>query len=237
VLLQTPPFLQLTPPSKGKKNETVESSSDAGQTSHTGSIPSLVPVSDPTLRSTGTTTHLPSDDRGQYTENTLHQIPIVDSSSHDTPSRQNQPLSSSRRHDDARPGVPAAEGSAFIPRRTADSFFDTTLDADHVLPVVEPKRSNRRKPALEDLAERYSHEEWEKRFTRELSRLDRHHGPDLKSSMLSALFTTLPVLVLYYIHSLPFRLLAVILFTLVFAVGLSLTYRPKRGEVFATTAA
>jgi hypothetical protein len=55
--------------------------------------------------------------------------------------------------------------------------------------------------------------------------------------MLSALFTTLPVLVLYYIHSLPFRLMAVIFFTPTFAIGLSLTYQPKRGEEFATTAA
>jgi hypothetical protein len=110
-------------------------------------------------------------------------------------------------------------------------------DSDHVLPVTEPRHSIEENPTLENLKERFSNKEWEKRFTRELSRLDRHHGPDLKSSMLSALFITLPVLVLYYIRSLPFRLLAVILFTLVFAVGLSLTYRPKRGEVFATTAA
>jgi len=76
-----------------------------------------------------------------------------------------------------------------------------------------------------------------KLYAHELAALDRTHKPDLASSFLSALFTTLPVLALYFIHSVPFRLFAVIIFTLLFAIGLSLAYKPSRGEVFATTAA
>jgi hypothetical protein len=45
------------------------------------------------------------------------------------------------------------------------------------------------------------------------------------------------VFVLYYISSLPFRLLAIILFTLTFTIGLFLAYKPKRGEVFVIIAA
>jgi hypothetical protein len=105
------------------------------------------------------------------------------------------------------------------------------------LPTREPRGVSTANPIQERLESRFYSQEREKEYSRELSKLDRDHGPDLKSSVLSALLTTLPVLVLYYIRSLPFRLLAVILFTLTFAIALSLTYRPKRGEVFATTAA
>lgn len=137
-----------------------------------------------------------------------------------------------------------AEPSAsnFAARTTADSFFEAVSDPELALPSSErietlPHETSPPKFNVQTLKTRFTAQELEKQFSRELSRLDRNHGPDLKISMLSALFITLPVLVLYYIRSLPFRLMAVILFTLVFAVGLSLTYRPKRGEVFATTAA
>jgi len=140
---------------------------------------------------------------------------------------------------------PVFHASNYAARATVESFFERHVDPEYILPVTEPRRSpmgepenaTLKEPTLQILEERFTAKEIEKRFSNELSRLDRHHGPDLKSSMHSALFTTLPVLVLYCIHSLPFRLMAVILFTLVFAIGLSLTYRPKRGEVFATTAA
>jgi hypothetical protein len=74
-------------------------------------------------------------------------------------------------------------------------------------------------------------------YLRELQRLDATHKPDLKSSILSAILTTIPILVLYYIKNLTWRVVALVMFTTVFAVGLTVSYRPKRGEVFATTAA
>lgn len=216
---------------EGLQNEDGEKLPNTGQTSPTERIPSLDPAGDPALQPTVISTSLPSSNTGGQ------HVTVPGSRPRSTPLPEAQPFTPSRTRDNVRQAASVDEGSAFTPRRTADSFFNIMPDSDHVLPVTEPRHSIEENPTLENLKERFSNEEWEKRFTRELSRLDRHHGPDLKSSMLSALFTTLPVLALYYIRSLPFRLLAVILFTLVFAVGLSLTYRPKRGEVFATIAA
>ncbi|KAG9247546.1 hypothetical protein BJ878DRAFT_477276 [Calycina marina] len=45
----------------------------------------------------------------------------------------------------------------------------------------------------------------EKRFEAELSQLHRNYGADFKAALLSAVFVTLPLLVLYYIHSLSKR--------------------------------
>ena len=112
-----------------------------------------------------------------------------------------------------------------------------TVDHQRTQPDTRPQGSEDRDTARQKFESRIKNNHTKKQFARELSRLDRDHGPDFKSSILSALFITLPVLVLYYIRSLPFRLLAVVLLTLIFAIGLSLTYKPKRGEVFATTAA
>jgi hypothetical protein len=179
--------------------------------------------------------------------NLIRQAPASGRDSPSTPSLENQAPIPQVTNQISQPiarqypvNEPVSSVSNHAARATAESFYEINPDPEHVLPVTEPKRSptNKLKDAiLQALEERFTAQELEKGFSKELSRLDRHHGPDLRSSMLSALFTTLLVLVLYYIHSLPFRLLAVILFTLVFAVGLSLTYRPKRGEVFATTAA
>lgn len=74
-------------------------------------------------------------------------------------------------------------------------------------------------------------------FQQVLSLLDLGHGMDVKSSVLSAILTTVPILALYYIKNITYRLVAVVCFTVLFAVSLTLSYRPKRGEVFATTAA
>jgi len=98
--------------------------------------------------------------------------------------------------------------------------------------------TNLSNPEVEQIIKRKIHaKEEETAYLRELRRLDTTHKPDLKSSILSAILTTMPILVLYYIKNLTWRLVAVVLFTTVFAVGLAVSYRPKRGEVFATTAA
>ena len=123
---------------------------------------------------------------------------------------------------------PTSNASNYAERATADSFFETSSNPNEALPVPEPRLSSAKNADLKHLKDKFTAKELEKQFSLELSRLDRHRGPDLKSSMLSALFRTLPVLALYYIRSLPFRLLAVILLNLVFAIGLSLTYRRNR---------
>ena len=69
------------------------------------------------------------------------------------------------------------------------------------------------------------------------TQLDRVHKADLKIGILFALLISIPVLILYSIKSLPLRLLSVVLFTILFSLGVSLAYQPKRGEVFAITVA
>lgn len=178
-------------------------------------------------------------------------VDIVDDMELDTISRHRTPATSAtnnqretvvpRRDVSSRPRVRrypvnSLGSTAPQPPTSLSKSFGRARASDSALPQTPrqfPWDKVNNNPALATLSEK----EEQKLFTKELSSLDQNHGPDLASSLLSALFTTIPVLVLCFIHTLPIRLVVVILFTIIFALALSLTYKPTRGEVFATTAA
>ncbi len=213
-----------------------------GPASSAGSTSPPRPSTEATARTTAVERPIPRGTANLNPTESIHMVDLNQDASDTAAPRKHHPALSPRRNGSSSTRARRYPSNEPV---SATSYNSSRLHIDssenrgpgQTLPTREPRGVSTANPIQERLESRFYSQEREKEYSRELSKLDRDHGPDLKSSVLSALLTTLPVLVLYYIRSLPFRLLAVILFTLTFAIALSLTYRPKRGEVFATTAA